>query len=45
MGIVLMFIGFTGAAFNQDVTEEVKVGRPFASGRYELQVHDVSRRR
>ncbi len=32
MGIVFMFIGYTGAAFNQDVTKEVAPGGSFASG-------------
>ncbi len=36
MGIVLMFVGFTGAAFNQDSTMEVKIGDRFMIGRYEL---------
>jgi hypothetical protein len=27
MGIVLMFIGFTGKAFDKDTTAEVGVGR------------------
>ncbi len=38
MGVVLMFVGFTGAAFNQDSTVEVKVGDRFNIGRYELAV-------
>ena len=42
MGIVLMFIGFTGAAFNQDTTREVKVGDRFPIGHYELQVKEVT---
>ena len=41
MGIVLMFVGFTGAAFNQDSTVEVKVGDRFRIGRYELAVTDM----
>ncbi|MDX2180513.1 MAG: heme lyase CcmF/NrfE family subunit [Bryobacteraceae bacterium] len=36
MGIVLMFIGFTGAAFNHDVTAEVAIGEKFQLGKYEL---------
>ena len=32
MGIVFMFIGYTGAAFNQDVTKEVAPGGSFACG-------------
>ena len=42
MGVVLMFIGFTGAAFNQDNTVEVKVGDRFSVGRYRLAVTNVS---
>lgn len=38
MAIVLMFIGFTGAAFNKDKTVEVKLGDTFSIGRYELKV-------
>ena len=41
MGIVIMFVGFTGAAFNLDTTEEVKVGDRFRIGRYELAVTDL----
>jgi cytochrome c-type biogenesis protein CcmF len=42
MGIVLMFIGWTGAAFNKDVTATVKVGEPFKVGNYEMKVKAVS---
>jgi cytochrome c-type biogenesis protein CcmF len=41
MGIVMMFIGFSGAAFNQDTTVEVKVGDKFPLGRYEIKVSDI----
>jgi cytochrome c-type biogenesis protein CcmF len=41
MAIVLMFIGWTGAAFNKDVTAEVKVGQPFKIGNYELKVKEI----
>jgi cytochrome c-type biogenesis protein CcmF len=41
MAIVLMFIGFTGAAFNKDITAEVKVGQPFRIGNYELKVKEI----
>lgn len=41
MGIVMMFIGFSGAAFNKDTTVEVKVGDKFPLGRYELKVSDI----
>jgi cytochrome c-type biogenesis protein CcmF len=42
MGVVLMFIGFTGAAFNQDTTREVKIGDRFDLGQYQFQVKEVS---
>lgn len=42
MGVVLMFIGFTGAAFNQDTTREVKIGDDFTLGRYQFHVKEVS---
>jgi cytochrome c-type biogenesis protein CcmF len=42
MGIVLMFIGFTGAAFNQDVTATVAVGEPFQLGHYEMKVKAIT---
>lgn len=38
MGIVLMFIGFTGSAFNQDRTVEAGQGETFRIGRYDLRV-------
>jgi cytochrome c-type biogenesis protein CcmF len=41
MGIVIMFIGFTGAAFNKDATVEVSVGDKFRLSHYELQVREV----
>jgi cytochrome c-type biogenesis protein CcmF len=41
MGIVLMFIGFTGAAFNQDTTVEAQLGKAFSIGRYELKITDI----
>ncbi len=41
MGIVIMFVGFTGAAFNQDTTVEVKLGDRFQLGRYVLAVSDL----
>ena len=41
MGIVAMFIGFTGAAFNIDRTVEVAMGDAFQIGRYELKVRDI----
>ncbi len=42
MGIVIMFIGYTGAAFNKDTTKEVTIGDRFQIGRYELQVKQVT---
>jgi cytochrome c-type biogenesis protein CcmF len=41
MAIVLMFIGFTGAAFNKDTQAEVKTGQPFHVGNYELKVKQI----
>ncbi|HSW50170.1 MAG TPA: cytochrome c-type biogenesis CcmF C-terminal domain-containing protein, partial [Bryobacteraceae bacterium] len=41
MGVVLMFVGFAGSAFNQSVTEEVKIGDSFSLGRYQLQVSQL----
>ncbi len=41
LGIVLMFIGFTGAAFNKDSTNEVMIGDSFRLGKYEMKVRDV----
>lgn len=41
LAIVLMFVGFTGSAFNQDVTAEVKVGDTVRVGAYQLRVKDV----
>jgi len=42
IGIVLMFIGFTGKVFNQDSTVEVKMGDSFRLGHYELRVADLA---
>jgi cytochrome c-type biogenesis protein CcmF len=41
LGIVVMFIGFTGKAFDQDRTVEVKVGSHFQIGRYDVKVRDI----
>jgi cytochrome c-type biogenesis protein CcmF len=41
MGIVFMFIGFTGAAFNQDATVEVSRGGTMEIGRYTLRVIEI----
>lgn len=42
MGIVLMFIGFTGAAFNKDLTANVKVGDSMNVGSYQLKVTEIT---
>ena len=41
MGVVSMFIGFTGTAFNQSKTLEVLPGSTFDIGHYALKVADV----
>ena len=41
MGIVVMFIGFTGSAFNIDRTVEVAPGSTFKLGRYDLKVAEM----
>ncbi|MBI3683198.1 MAG: heme lyase CcmF/NrfE family subunit [Acidobacteria bacterium] len=41
MGIVFLFLGFTGHAFNKDSTNDVRVGDKFSIGRYELKVRDL----
>jgi cytochrome c-type biogenesis protein CcmF len=38
VGIVIIFIGFTGAAFNQNSTTEVAKGQPLQLGAYSLAV-------
>ncbi len=38
MGIVILFIGFTGSAFNKNKTVEVKPGESFQIGTYDLKV-------
>ncbi|HOL70921.1 MAG TPA: heme lyase CcmF/NrfE family subunit [Bryobacteraceae bacterium] len=40
-GIVLMYVGFSGAAFNTDTTQEVRIGDHIRLGSYELRVADV----
>src|SRR5690348_2438306 len=40
MGIVLMFIGFTGAAFNKNRVDEMKPGDSITIGSYRLTVRD-----
>jgi cytochrome c-type biogenesis protein CcmF len=41
MGIVLMFIGFTGAAFNKSDVKEMNVGDTLKLGHYDLKVVDL----
>ena len=41
MGIVFMFIGYTGAAFNQDVTKEVAPGGSIDLGHYNLRIANI----
>ncbi len=41
MGIVFMFIGFTGSAFNQDATVEVARGTVTGVGPYQLRITDI----
>ena len=36
MGMVLIFVGLAGAAFNQDVQKEMKLGSTLQIGRYNL---------
>ena len=41
MGIVLMFIGFTGSAFNKTKVDELKTGDSTQIGTYQLTVKDI----
>jgi len=41
MGIVLMFVGFTGAAFNKNRVDEMKPGDSVRLGSYQLTVKDT----
>jgi cytochrome c-type biogenesis protein CcmF len=41
VGVVVMFIGFTGTAFNQQTTVEISKGDAFSLGHYELRLTDV----
>ena len=41
MGIVLMFIGFTGHAFNQATVKELNVGDTMQVGTYNLKMVDL----
>ncbi|MEZ5401401.1 MAG: heme lyase CcmF/NrfE family subunit [Bryobacteraceae bacterium] len=41
VAIVIMFIGFTGKAFDKDATVEVAINDTFRLGRYEMKVRDI----
>jgi len=41
MGVVLMFVGFAGSAFNQKQTVEVNTGDTFSIGRYQLKLAGI----
>jgi cytochrome c-type biogenesis protein CcmF len=41
IGIVLMFIGFTGHAFNQSEVKELNTGQSMQVGRYDLKMIDL----
>ena len=41
VAIVMMFIGFTGAAFNKERTLQVAMGDRFELGRYQLKVTEI----
>ena len=41
LGVVVMFIGFTGAAFNHDAAAEIGSGESFRLGRYSLTLQNV----
>lgn len=41
MAIVVMFIGFTGKAFDKDVTVQVSAGQQFQLGGYEMKVREI----
>ncbi len=41
MGIVFMFIGYTGSAFNKDTTKEVTPGSSFDIGHYTLKIANM----
>jgi cytochrome c-type biogenesis protein CcmF len=43
MGIVLMFVGFAGQAFNSDVQDELDVGDTLQLGRYSFKLTDLKR--
>jgi cytochrome c-type biogenesis protein CcmF len=41
-GVVLMFVGFAGSAFNEETSGEVGVGDTMAIGPYKLTVEDIA---
>ena len=41
IGIVIMFVGFTGKAFDKDTTVETGVGETFRLGSYEMKVREI----
>jgi cytochrome c-type biogenesis protein CcmF len=41
VGVILMFVGFTGAAFNEHATAEVIVGEAFQLGHYRLRFQGI----
>ena len=41
MGIVFMFIGYTGTAFNKDVTKEIAPGSSFELGHYTVRIASI----
>ena len=41
LGIVIMFIGFTGKAFDKDATVNVGMGESFRLGRYEMKMREI----
>jgi len=42
LGVVAMFVGFTGAAFNKDTTVEAAIGDSFTLAGYEMRVADIN---
>ena len=42
MAIVIMFVGFTGSAFNKDATVEVPMGGSFHLGGYDMRVRELT---
>jgi cytochrome c-type biogenesis protein CcmF len=43
MGIVLMFVGWTGTAFDKNITVDTKVGESFSIGSYRMKVADINK--